>query len=206
MKTSKISSVHKNFSAFGGLIVLDNLIAKSSWKLELQDILPKQGSESSFRKFKNIVFGFAAGASCLDDLDMLKRDPVLEQKIGKSYSAKSCGDFLRAFSKTQCKELNQVLARQSFSYRQELFPESKSITLDIDSTKNRQYAQKMEGVCMSYQGYECLDSLHVFDEHGLPYWHDVRPGNTHTSSGCLETLHRIWSQLPKNSYYKKGHY
>lgn len=53
--------------------------------------------------------------------------------------------------------------------REWLYPNQKSIIIDIDSTENKQYAKKMEGVTMNYKGTECLDTIKAFDEYGLQH-------------------------------------
>ncbi len=67
---------------------------------------------------------------------------------------------------------------------------------------NQQYAKKMEGVETNYKNIDCLDTLKVFDEHGFPYWHEVRPGATHTSVGAVEAISSIFRRMPKDGVYK----
>lgn len=61
----------------------------------------------------------------------------------------------------------------------------------------------MEGVSENYKGVDCLDTIKAFDEYGLQYWLDVRAGNTHTSVGAPEIIHRIFSNMPKTKKYKQ---
>jgi hypothetical protein len=68
--------------------------------------------------------------------------------------------------------------------------------LDIDSTSNEQFGKKIEGVASNYNGVNCLDTIQVFDELGFQYWNDVRAGNTHTSVGSTEIIHRILANMP----------
>jgi hypothetical protein len=60
----------------------------------------------------------------------------------------------------------------------------------------------MEGVLRNYKGLLCLDTIQAFDEFGIQYWNDVRPGTTHTASGSLEMIHKIFDGIPKDSTYK----
>lgn len=157
----------------------------------------KSGLGRSISKLRQIVYGFLAGAQCLDDFDMLSNDfgfrAICDEK---AYTAKSHGDFLRSFSLAHAKDLNQLLTQHAFCLRQQLFPAQESITFDIDSTSNEQFAKKMEGVAVNYNGVSCLDTIQVFDELGFQYWNDVRPGNTHTSHGSTEIIHRILADMP----------
>lgn len=205
MHPIKLAATNKVLSAQGGLYVVNALLAKADLNNIISKHLPalKMGSSKSVQKFRHLVLGFAAGAECLDDLEVLAEDQAFAEICAKPYSAKAYGDFLRSFTALQCKELNRCLATLSFKLRAQLFPEQRSITIDFDSTANQQYGKKMEGVEVNYKGLLCLDTFQAFDEHGLQYWHDVRPGNTFTATGCVEAVHHIWNSLPKTSYYKR---
>lgn len=127
------------------------------------------------------MLGFQAGAECLDDMEVFGNDEGFREICGgKAYSAKAYGDFLRSFGKIQCKELNHKLVELAYQTRAALVPQAESITIDIDSTSSQQYAKKMEGVAVNYNNVNCLDAIAAFDELGLQYWHEVRPGNTYT--------------------------
>ena len=55
--------------------------------------------------------------------------------------------------------------------------------LDCDSTKNRQYAKKMEGVEINHEKKLSLDTQNIFYDLGFQYHIDVRAGATHSSNG-----------------------
>ena len=205
MQPIKIAATDKVLSAQGGLYVVDALLAKTCLGNAVLPHLPalKTGTSKSVEKFRHLLLGFAAGAECLTDLDVLAEDQAFAELCAKPYSAKAYGDFLRAFTPLQCKELNHCLAKLSFALRAQLFPNQCSITIDFDSTANQQYGKKMEGVEINYDGLRCLDSLQGFDEYGFQYWNEVRPGNTFTSTGCAEAVHQVWKSLPKTRYYKR---
>ncbi len=197
----KIARTDKDLSANAGLVIFKQLVDTMGLEERLAANLPqlKYGSAKNSKKFRQLLLAFQAGADCLDDLDKLAQDEAFKAVCGgKVYSAKAYGDFLRSFSEMHCKKINHSLIQTAFSLRQELFPTATSITIDIDSTTNEQHAKKMEGVCYNYAGINGLDSIQAFDEHGLQYWHDVRPGNTHTAHGALEIIHEIFNRMPKS--------
>lgn len=197
----KIARTDKDLSANAGLIIFKELLERVGLERMLEDCLPKLrlGSAKSLRKFKQLVLAFQAGADCLDDLEKLGKDQAFKSICdGKVYSSKAFGDFLRAFSEFDCKKLNYSIIKMAYGLRQELFSDATSITIDIDSTTNEQYARKMEGVCYNYRGINGLDTIQAFDEHGIQYWNDTRPGNTHTASGAQEIIHQIFSRMPKS--------
>lgn len=144
------------------------------------------------------MYGFQAGADCLDDFEKLNEDEAFKAICGgKVYGPKALGDFLRMFSDMHCKLLNHKLIENGFMLRNQLVPDARSFTIDIDSTTNQQYGRKMEGVRANYAGVVGLDTICAFDEYGIQYWSDVRPGNTHTAKGSLEIIHEIFNRMPK---------
>lgn len=196
----KIERTDKELSANAGLIILKELVDASGIDLILSECLPKLklGLARNIRKFRQLMFGFQAGADCLDDFEKLAKDQAFKAICGgKSYGPKALGDFLRLFSEMHCKNLNYKLIQNAFQLRRQLVPDAKSITIDIDSTTNQQYGRKMEGVCSNYAGIVGLDTICAFDENGIQYWSDVRPGNTHTATGALEIIHEIFNRMPE---------
>ncbi|MFW7377290.1 MAG: IS1380 family transposase [Oligoflexus sp.] len=195
----KIERSSKQLSAHSGLIIFGELFDRVMVEGLLRPCVPqlKSGSSKNFNKLRQLVLAFQAGAECLDDIEQLGRDEGFRALCrDKVYTAKSLGDFLRRFSQLHYRDLNNQLIDLSYQLRRELFGKSKSITIDIDSTTNRQHGSKMEGVCYNYAGIKGLDTIHAFDEYGLQYYSDVRPGNTHTSAGSLEIIHQIFNRMP----------
>jgi len=201
----KIESTDKELSAHAGLVFFKELIEKTKLSMRLVGCVPslKFGSAKNIRKFKQLMLAFEAGADCLDDIDKLALDPGFVAACGgKVYSSKACGDLLRDFTAAQCKSLNHMLIKNAFGLREETIGRTESITVDIDSTSNQQYGKQMEGVERSYKGIDCLDTIQAFDEYGIQYWNDVRPGRTHTASGSLEIIHEIFSRMPTDGIYE----
>jgi hypothetical protein len=202
----KIETIDKELSANGGLVIFGDLVTKPAFRDLIADSLPSlaSGTGRSFDKFLGLMLAFKAGAECLDDLDRLNQDEGFQALCeGRIYTSKAHGDFLRSFTHLQCKQLSQKLARHAFALRKAVGQNEDSITLDFDSTSNRQYGRKMEGVTEGYKLFPCLDTIQVFDEYGLQYWNDVRPGNTHTAAGACEIMHAVFSEMPPSNHYAK---
>lgn len=195
----KIERTDKDLSANAGLLIFKQLVETIGFDKLLSEHLPKQkfGSVKNFRKFKQLLLAFEAGATCLDDIDRLAKDEAFKALCGgKTYTPKAFGDFLRTFSDMHCKKMNHVLTQLAYGLRQQLYPKATSVTIDIDSTTNEQYGRKMEGVRTNYAGITGLDTIQAFDEYGFQYWNDTRPGNTHTSTGAAEIIHEIFNRMP----------
>ena len=197
----KIDSVNKEFSAFAGLKIFDEL-KKKVYHPAIFDraCLPsnkKGDTSSSYNKFSDLIHGFIAGAECLDDMGKLSQDSgfnaIAENKV---FTPKCYGDYLRSFNEMNCQQLNFNLARSSYALRNQLYKDADSIVFDIDSTSNRQYGKKMEGVEKNYRGIHCLDTIQVFDDKGLQYWNEVRSGSTNTTKNAPFIIQSVLNQLP----------
>ena len=206
MANIKIEQISKELSSRGGLFLLEKLYRGSRIDQNVAKYLPslKSGTKRSSQKLKNLVMGFSAGIHCLDDLDALRLDHGFVQACdGTTYSPKSYGDFLRSFSPIQAKQMNHSLSQHAYALRSAFLPKRTSITIDFDSTPNQQYGKKIEGVAFNYKNQWCLGTFHAFDEFGFQYWSDVRAGNTYSSDGMVEAIHRFFTNMPETSHYKK---
>ncbi len=204
MQTVRIETTKKNISAYGGLRLVDQLIKKTELRLNIESKLPVSDKlkKPSWEKFKTLLMGFLAGADCLDDWDGLKDEPAFAASTARPYSAKSLGDYLRSFDSAHIHDLMESLIDLSFKLRTEIVDEGQDLIFDIDSSINRQYGNKMEGVVPTYKEFEGLDTLYVHDDLGLEYWHEVRAGSTYSSNSCSLAVNKIASLIPKNGIYK----
>jgi hypothetical protein len=197
----------KVLSTSGGLEVFSRLMKKTKVESKILPCLPllKSGLSRSATKFRNLLLGFAQGATCLDDMERCHQDRGFHAVVGgRDYSAKSYGDFLRDFKKLDIRRLNHQLVELGYELRRRLSPKNMdSITFDLDSTTNEQHGSKIEGTAYNYKGQWGLDTIKCFDEWGFQYWHDVRPGNTFSSQGSGEILHEVFSRMPKSKEFFK---
>jgi hypothetical protein len=61
----------------------------------------------------------------------------------------------------------------------------------------------MEGLAFNYKDEWCLDSLVAFDELGFSYNMNLRSGNTFSSTGAPEMIHRIFSVIKSDAESSK---
>jgi len=203
----KIETTNKELSSFAGLKIFADLKEKvlpSTFFTDKTIPALKSGIGRSFDKFGQLLLGFVGGAECLEDMDRFNKDPIFKALNGERlYGSKSHGDFLRSFSGEHCLNLNKLMSKVSYSLRCEVYKEqSGPVVFDIDSTPNEQSGIKMEGVCHNYKGLKCLDTVQVFDDKGYEYWHEVRPGNTHTAKNSPAIIHGVFSSLPSDGIEK----
>jgi hypothetical protein len=195
----KTEATDNSFSSYGGLLLCRELLDKLQLAVSLAAQLPqtKRNIFSGEHKFENLVLGFQAGSDHLDDWDELNQDPGFAAVLKRKYCSKSLGDYLRSFTGLALHELQGKLIELSFELRRKLGADLDRFILDLDSTLHQQYGKKTEGVEYCYKKFRALDSILAFDELGLQYWHDVRPGSTYTSNGCGQIIHEVFSRMPK---------
>lgn len=195
----KTEASDNSFSCHGGILLCRNLLDSVGLSSKLSKFLPKTKRNlfSGENKFEAMVLGFQAGNEHLDDWDDINEDPAYASVIKRCYGSKSLGDYLRSFSGAGLYHLQGKLIDLSLELRAQLGGSKDSFILDLDSTLHAQYGKKMEGVEYCYKKYLALDSIVAFDELGLQYWHDVRPGSTYTSNGSSQILHEILSRSIK---------
>ena len=193
MQTIKASTTDKDLTSFGGLLNFDHLMTKIGLEEALSPILP---SRNGWDKAKHFFHSFIAGAECLDDIDVFGRDAGLRRVLGGStYHPKSLGNFLRAFSGEQLRRMNLALCRLAILLRGLLEKRPERIIIDIDSTTNSQHGSKMEGLGWNYNNRFGFDTIAAFDELGLLYWLDVRPGGTDTAKDCELIIHAVAKRI-----------
>ena len=115
----RVTNGGKVLSATGGVLVFQSLLERSSEHITLSNFLPTatSGNGHSRNKFDHLVYSFLMGAECLDDCEVIGADHALRAVCRRVYSAKALGDFLRSFSRLQCKELNRKLVDLAFLLR-----------------------------------------------------------------------------------------
>ena len=187
----------EDLTASAGLGPLIDLFCASPQFAALAKCLPERRSNASFDTTQfalSLLSGFWYGHDCLDDLEEFEGDPGVEEKLEDLPSARAVGDWLRDFTPEHLEKLNRFLTKQALSCRKQLASDA-PLTIDIDSTAHEQSGQKMEGLAFNYDGKWCLDSLVAFDELGLGYRMDLRPGNTFSANGSPAMIDAIFSNL-----------
>jgi hypothetical protein len=187
----------ENLTAGAGLGPLIDLFVASPQYEKLRACLPERKSNASYptEQFAlSLLSGFWYGHDSLDDLEEFDQDPGVDDKLGGLPSARAMGDWLRDFTPSGLENTNQFLTRQAFTAREQLAP-GIAPTIDMDSTCHEQEGQKMEGLEWNYAGKWGLDSLVAFDELGLCYGMQLRPGNTFSAQGAGKMIERIFSHL-----------
>lgn len=197
-KLIELESTDKSFSSYGGIFIAKTLLDELKLATQVSPYLPKTPKKNSptDSKFQSLILGFIAGNDHLDDWEVSNKDAAIGACLQSTYGPKSLGDYLRSFSPLNLSELRHQMIDLSFSLREKLQPNTGRFILDLDSSLHEQYGRKMEGVEFCYKKFRALDSIMAFDELGLPYWHDVRPGSTYTSNGCGQIIHEIFSRKP----------
>lgn len=194
----------QRLTSASGLSTLLEAFDQSPLKKPFADSLAERRaprSHGSYRLGLIQVASFLRGHDCLADLQEFRKDPLLSEVMrGDSVAPRTMGDFLRDFELENLNNLNLFLARQAKSYRVQLqkmlkkpYKPSLAPHLRIDSTSHIQHGLKMEGLAYNYKDEWCLDSQVIFDELGLCWGLELRPGNTKSGSGAGDQIRKAFS-------------
>ena len=208
IKTIEFETTKKDLTHLSGLVFFQRLIKSISFDSTIGQILPKNKrvrGQTNKEKFFTALYSFIAGADCIEDLEMLKHDPLFYEVANRPCSSSTMGRFLRSFNQKTIQKLQNELPQHAFKLREKLYPSNQTLIFSMDSTPHQQYGEYMEGVEWNYKQIRCLDSQNIFDQYGLCYgWH-LREGNTYSSQGAVEMLTRIFNNLPRHNkqvYYR----
>lgn len=200
LSRTRIEATDKDLSARGGLVVFQELIQELDWQRKLTKSLPAYRiatETSAYDKFVAMTLGLVADADCLDATERLGHDPAFTAICGKVNAANTYGTFLRRFGLWHITRLNHLLIDMALTLRSRIGKRRDQITITFDSTGHLQHGKKIEGCEINYKGEWGLDSLLAFDELGLQYWADVRPGATYTSNGVSEVVDAIFRRVAR---------
>jgi len=198
-QTIVIERTRKDLSAISGLIFFSDLINRLNLDGKLGTVLPKRlrstGSKAA-NKFVLGIMAFIAGADCIEDLEIFRKDPLFG-KLAGTMASTTMGKFLRSFRLKEIEKLQNLLPELALALRQKLGIEEK-VVITMDSTPHEQHGLKMEGVEWNYKSMWCLDSQNAFDQYGFCYgWH-LRKGSTYSGNGAVEMIERIFKKIPKD--------
>ena len=196
-KAISIESTNKVLSPHGGLVFFNDMVENLDFRERLRALLPKNGRKQ-FEKFKSLLLAFICGLDSIDDISVLREDALFSRLTDGACADSTMGDFLRAFSKRQTEQLNELLLETATQLRKNIAVDEDFIIYSSDSTPNEQSGKKMEGVEWNYKKLWCLDTLGVYDHHGFHCGMDVRPGATYSSQGNVLLLGNILGKTQKN--------
>ncbi len=203
MKNIKLETYRTDLTSNVGMLLINQLYDLLDFD-KLLEILPKakrRDAGCAASKLKGLLYSFAVGGECLDDLDEVRKDDRFYRELsGGGMSSKTAGNFLRSFNHLHLDDLNGVLLQQGIGLRKAIKEKNKNVTLDMDSTIHKQYGKKMEGVKYNYKGFTSLDSVNIFDQYGISYGFQLRPGGTYTSKWSELVLEKALKKMKKEKF------
>lgn len=203
MQNIKIETSRTDLTANAGMTLINKLCDLLDMD-KLLKILPKakrNDSGAAESKLMSLMYSFAIGGECLGDLDDFRSsDRFYRELSGGGISSKVGGNFLRSFNQVDLENLNsEVLLEQGVGLRKAM-SSSKQVTLNMDSTEHKKYGKKMEGVKYNYQGFTSLNSVNLFDDHGISYGFQLRPGGTYTAKYSELVLEKALKRLRQEEF------
>lgn len=197
LKTIEFESFHKKLSHLSGLIFFQRLIHSLGLEGRLATILPKDQIVRNLKhkeKFLLGIYSFICGADCLDDIGLLRLDPLFSKVTKGGCDPRTMGIFLKRIPLKSFQKLQQLLPELSYKLRQRLYPRAPLI-ISMDATDHVQHGQQMEGVGWNYKDHWCLDTQNAFDQFGFCYGWSLRAGGTHSSKGAVEMIESIFRNV-----------
>ena len=79
IKTIEFESTNKALTHLSGLIFFQKLIKSISLESKIGMLLPKNSiirGQTNKEKFFTVLYSFIAGSDCIEDLELLKEDPL----------------------------------------------------------------------------------------------------------------------------------
>lgn len=205
-KDITLETTNKVLSSNSGLVLFQKLWEDLKIEQKIKRVIPRKRRNKGamqWNKVKSLLLSFALGNDSLSDLDILRNDELFMTFTAGGVSSRSMGDFLRSFNKRKIELLQTLLVELSIKLRL-LLTEDKDFILTMDSTPHEHYSEKMEGMAYNYKNYYCLDSQNAYDQYGLSYLFDLRPGNTFSGDESELWIHKIFSKIPEdmNRYFR----
>lgn len=198
-KSISIETTSEVYTPHSGLFILNKVWKSLRLDKKFKSVLPRKKRKRGLEqidKLKALVFSFALGNDSLSDVDNLNEDRLFRALIGGNSSSTSMGDFLRSFGNRHVERFQEVLMEVVIELRLALYPEDRKFVLTMDSTPHEHFAKKMEGLAWNYKNEWCLDSQNIYDQYGLSYLFDLRPGNTYSGKDAERWIHLVFKKVP----------
>ena len=200
MKLIKIESTRKELTHLSGLNFFNDLINRLNLVNRLGEILPKAKRIRSLKpkeKFLCGIFAFIAGADCIDDLGLLRRDYLYSEMTAGGVAPSTMRSFLGSFKLKYFERLQSFLPTLALELREKYFPKDQDVVITMDATPHEQFGEYMEGVDWCYNKKRGYVSQNAFDQYGFCYGWNLMTGNSHSHKGAVEMIERIFANVPK---------
>jgi hypothetical protein len=189
----------------GGIGAIHNMVKAVGLDRELDKELKLLKQHQPYHESDhvlNIVYNIIAGGSCIEDIELLRKDPAYMNALGASRipDPTTVGDFLRRFKVKDINALMRLINKirpKIWSLQSEVF--KKRATLYIDSTVAETSGEHKQGMNMAYTGqwgYHLL--LISLGETREPLYIENREGNAYTSRNAIGWMDKSIELVKKN--------
>lgn len=193
----KLGETDAAVTNFPGAVALSNMGARLGLFKDLDTLLPRKercrGLSNSAAVFDLMCIALSGG-SCIDDLEVLRRDAGLTRLLGRKVMAPSTAhDFLRRIRYDALEGLGTARRRMLKRLAQQT--RTTTATLDCDASL---FTSSGKNARMSYKGERgYMPMLAFWEELGTVVHDDFRNGNASPSSDALSFLKETLAQLPE---------
>lgn len=144
-----------------------------------------------------MVYNLVAGGEHLSDLEVLRGDPGTKQLLGveEIIAPQTAGEHLRKFSIGDIRDLQRSNRRLQHQVRPH--QQSKTVTIDLDSSIYEQASAKKQGSTKAYNGEIGYHPLFAFwDEEGELVHSHLRRGSAYTASKVVWFMNEVVQRVP----------
>ena len=154
-----------NLVAAAGLAPLMALAGKARLR-ELADermTVPTDKGANAGLKVSSLVAGMAAGADCIDDMDLLRHGGMGKVFTG-AYAPSTLGSFLRSFTFGHVRQADAVASRFLLNLAEQTkllggTQDAGTVLVDIDDTIVEVHGYQKQGAAFGYSGVRGLNAL-----------------------------------------------
>jgi len=196
----KVKKSKFQISSFCGLALLNHIAHWLGIPQQADHLLKlkqRQRGYSVSELLMSLVMLLTGGGERLDDIRMLKHDPVVRtlSNLDTIPDATTLGRFLHRFSKPQLSALAQLSTSLATRIQQHCSPDQ--ATLDVDSSLLLADKQDAQTTYLGHPGYNPMFAFLAETKTALLT--QFRPGNTYPGADALSFLKQCLQALPKTT-------
>jgi hypothetical protein len=205
---------HEQLTSHAGTVLVQDFAQRLGVERVLDEELQVKVRERGYSEgqaISGLVYNLLLGGTHLSDLEVLRGDPGTQELLDAEtiLAPTTAGEFLRKFDIGAVQDLQRVHLR--LQQRVRVHQQTKSCTIDLDSSIYEQCSTAKEGSTKAYNGEVGYHPLFAFwAEEGELLFSHLRRGSAYTARNIVwflrETLKRVPAMAVKQLRADSGFY
>jgi hypothetical protein len=190
----------EQLTSHAGTVLLQDFAQRLGVEQVLEEELQVKVRERGYSEgqaIKGLVYNLILGGAHLSDLEVLRGDPGTQEllDVESILAPTTAGEFLRKFDIGDVHDLQRVHLR--LQQRVRMHQQTKSCTIDLDSSIYEQCSTAKEGSIKAYNGEVGYHPLLAFwAEEGELLFSHLRRGSAYTARNLLWFLREMYKRVP----------